>query len=570
MVALAASPFASPQIAREVLFARLRGVAARRDTKGWGEKEKLLLDGCHPFQKPFVQDEARRIVVLCSGRAGKTTGGRVRFLRRMMRKRGAKCLFIAKSAPAAEDLMWAPLKETAERLGLEARFREDRLRCTLIKNGSTLRLVGADDTAEIDKLRGQPFDEVGIDEAASHKPELLQYLIEQAVGPRLGDYRGTLWLAGTPGSILRGLFYELTMPGSERSLLWSERDKHPHFRGWSMHWWNMEQAAPYATPIANAWAEALEQKALNGWSDQHPTWRREYLGEWAADDTQMMFRFRAAVDADMVEQRPELVLGAPWNEWEPERDDLGIAVLPKARGEWHYSIGLDLGGGRASGNGVAIKAGAPTPAGDPTAIEVWAWDDQDPAKTLYHVYEFHSRDRLSLRQLAQIFLGEECSLTAPEGLFGRLGWPDGMIADIGSLGGMVLQEMANVYGISIEPAQHKHRHDAVEGMNGDLIDGRAKIMKGTVLWKQLQDLQWEIDRYGLTAKNKRQRNDAADAGCYGRAIAAHLLSETQAHPPVRENKFERVGKEREPEPVRGEFDEWAGSDDDFGADGDWG
>lgn len=555
MVAVAA-PFAtaSPLIAREVFFTRLRGRAAARDTKGWAEKDRVLLEGCHPFQRAAVEDTSKRVVLLCGGRAGKTTLMKVRFLRLMIRKRGAKVLFIAKSSTAAEDLMWSQLKETIERLGLDAKYNEERLRCTLVKNGSTLRLVGADDTAEIDKLRGQPFDEVGIDEAASHKPELLQYLIEQAVGPRLGDYRGTLLLGGTPGSILRGLFYELTMHGSSKSRLWSERDQHPGWRGWSMHKWNMQMAAPYAERIANAWAEALEQKELNGWSDQHPAWRREYLGEWAADDTQMVFRYRAEVD------------GEPWNQWEPERDELGIAVLPAPRGEWHYVIGFDLGGGRRTEG--EVPTGEAQNLGDPTAIEIFAWDDQDASKTLYHVYEYYSRERLYARRLAELLLGEERSLDRPAGLFGRLGWPDGMVADIGSLGGMVLEELANVYGIAIEPAQKKNRHDAIEGTNGDLIDGRMKILKGSVLETQFMNLQWDIDRYGMIAKNKRQRDDAADGGIYARAKASHLLSEERAAAPPREGAYERVGKERDPAPPRGEFDDLLSDGGDYFDDGD--
>lgn len=393
---------------------------------------------------------------------------------------------------------------------------------TLTRNGSTLRLVGADDTAEIDKLRGQPFDEVGIDEAASHNPERLQYLIEQAVGPRLGDYKGTLWLAGTPGSILRGFFYDLTKD-------------YISTRGWSFHWWNMEMAAPYVPAIHSAWEEALEQKENNGWSDQHPTWLREYMGRWAADDTQMVFRYSTAT-----------------NRWSPEKDELGIAILPKPKGEWHYVVGLDLGGGRTNSAGAEKRNEAVKIKGDPTAIEAWAWDDGDPGKNLYHVYEFHSHETVPLRKMAQVFLGEDLNKDVPGGLFGRLGWPDAMIADIGSLGGLILEELANTYGIPIEPALKKNLHDSREGMNGDLIDGRVHVMEDSVLEKQLMDLQWDIDRYGLLAKNKRQRDDAADAGCYGRAVAFHLLAEAAPPPPTRPGA--PVGIEREPDQPRGEFD----------------
>lgn len=553
----------SSQIAREVLFQRLRGRASARDTKGWAEKEKLLLDSCHPFQRPLVEDTARRIVVLCSGRAGKTAGMRRRLLLRMLRKRGAKCLFIAKSAPAAEDLMWAPLKEAAEHLGIDARFREDRLRMALSKNGSTLRLVGADDTAEIDKLRGQPFDEVAIDEAASHNPERLQYLIEQAVGPRLGDYKGTLVLGGTPGSVLRGLFYDLTKPGTDRSILYADRHEHAG-RGWSWHKWNMRQAAPYVQAIQNAYDEFLEMQKLNGWSDDHPAVKRERDGEWAADDTQMMFRYRPEVTAEMAEARPELEVGTPWNRWKPELDDLGIAILPPPKGSYHYSMGLDLGGGRTNTVGSEKRQESVKAAGDPTSIEIVAWDDGDPTHLLRHVYEFHSKERLHARLLAQLFLGEALNKDGPEGIFGRIGWPDSIAADIGALGGWALEELANVYGIAIEPwLANKYRHDAVEGMNGDLIDGRFLVIEGSVAEQQFTNLQWDIDRYGLLAKNKRQRDDAADAIIIARAKAFHLLSEA-----LPEQK-PGAPTPQEREQVPREFAEYA-TEEYFDEEGDWG
>ena len=35
------------------------------------------------------------------------------------------------------------------------------------------------------------------------------------------------------------------------------------------------------------WANALATKRRRGWSDDHPTWRREYLGEWVADNSEL-------------------------------------------------------------------------------------------------------------------------------------------------------------------------------------------------------------------------------------------------------------------------------------------
>lgn len=541
---------ASASIARECFFEKYQARASKRNVAALAEKAQILLDSCHPWQRNLVLDVAKRIVALVAGRGGKTTGCMVRQLRKCLLKRGARCLFIAKSKPAARELIWEKLKSACARLGLEPKFHEQTLRLTLRENGSTIRLVGADDTAEIDKLRGQPFDDVVIDEAASHRPELVRYLIEQAVGPRLGDFRGSLELVGTPGQRKRGMFWELSMPGSARSVPYEEREKYPDFRGWSFHGWSVPQAAPYVREIQNALEEGLETKEREGWSDTHPTWMTEYLGRWAEEGTDMTFRFRAEVD------------GQPWNVWDPPRDHLGIALLPQARGEWHFGIGFDLGGGRSRGSAGPARREKPEKFGDPTAVEVAAWDDGDPTNRLYHIYEFHSRERLYARKLADLLLGEERNLDDPDGIIGAIGWPDVMVADIGSLGGMVLEELANVYGLAIEEADKSNRDDAVEGTNGDLVDGRIVVLKGSVLAQQLEDLQWEIDQYGLQVKNKRQRDDAADAWIYIRSAAFHLLSEAkgeeeQDRREARQEAAARRPAVPPPAPVRhrlGEFD----------------
>src|SRR4029077_6755182 len=120
-----------------------------------------------------------------------------------------------------------------ERLGLLAgediEFNQTRLRLTFRSTGATMRLVGVDDKGEVDKLRGQPFDEVLLDEASIYPPELLDNLVFRVVGPRLGDLLGTLVLGGTPGHVMRGLFYDATRPGRPIHRAWTDRSL-PEFK----------------------------------------------------------------------------------------------------------------------------------------------------------------------------------------------------------------------------------------------------------------------------------------------------------------------------------------------------
>lgn len=459
----------------------------------------------HPEQRGFVVDPSLRPCAVVGRGGGKTTGGEFRFVRRMLTTARAACLYIATTREQAEKLMWAPLKNLCGRLNIDARFYEDRLRCVFLHNGATLSLAGADDKKQIEKFRGIPHHEVGIDECASFPPRLLDNLIDQVIVPRLGDYNGTLWLIGTPGKALRGSFYEVTRPGSNLSRPYRERAQ-PEWAGWdswSLHTWSLQDAAAAGVKAAkNLWAAALREKKNKGWSDDHPVWKREYLGQWAADDTETVYRYR-----------PHDGGGEPFNQWDPERLPSGLAKLPGTASDWCFVYGMDIGHS------------------DPTAIEVFAYSPTDPSKTLYHVYEFEQRGMYA-RTIAAHLIGERLDAESPAGIIGETGWPEGMIADIAGAGQSLLDELANVYGLRMEamPRKFGDKLDGIELFNGDLMDGRIKILKGSKLEEQLGDLQWVVGEHGELKEDKGARNDCADAAVGARRIAKHLLSEEGAPP----------------------------------------
>lgn len=467
------------------LLGNTKKVIDARNTDEWAKKLDLLIADCHPKQRSFVLDPGRRVAALVARGGGKTTGGRARFVRRMMTTPKAQCLYVATTRQAASELMWMSLKDLLERMGVEARFNETQLTCTLIKNRSRLRLVGADDKREIEKLRGQPFHEVGVDEGASFDPILLEHLLFRIIGPRLGDYNGVIWVIGTPSHVLRGPFYDASRPGSDISRLWSERDKYPDWLRWSLHKWNLQDGATTVPAMQRLWSEALLEKEANGWSDQHPVWRREYLGEWCGDDTENVFKYR-----------PHLEDGTPWNVWNPKNP---FKELPEGH-EWRFVYGMDLGHS------------------DPFALEVLAYSPTN--KNLYHVYEFEKRGMYA-RTIAEHLIGPALDHNKMAGIIAKTGWPDGMVADMAGMGDALLAELSSVYGITIEPAEKKNKHDSIELFNGDLIDGRIKILKGSKLEEQLIHLQWDIDDNGKLREDKGQRNDCTDAAIYARRKALH-------------------------------------------------
>lgn len=483
---------------------------------------ELLLAHCHPKQRAFVADPHRRVSALVGRGGGKTTAWKARALIKLTRIPRARLRYIALSRPDAEELLWEPLKFTIEELhnagiehleiGKDVFFNETKLRLTIARTGGELQLVGADDKKEISKLRGKPFHEVGLDEAASHEPLRVDDLLFRAVGPRLGDYRGAFVMFGTPGPRLQGEFYKATCPGGtidgvKMHVPYEERDRPEHegWTGWSSHAWNLADPEAQKIPqLANVWAEAQITKRDQGWSDDNPVWRREYLGQWAADNTENIYQYRAFVD------------GKRWNSWEPVIDrETGFARLPDTFRDWHYGYGADMG------------------SKDPFALNVFAFSPSDTSRTLYHVYSF-GRTQMYAKTIATLLIGEDAVARMLKGEdvrekdwrgpFAVTGWPAAFVADLAHLGEAVILELANVYGIRVKAAEKKGKHATIEGANGDLVDGRIKVMAGSELERQLESLQWKKDEYDQVKEGKGDRNDHADSFIYVRREIISLFA----------------------------------------------
>jgi hypothetical protein len=434
--------------------------------------------------------------------------------------RRAKIVYIAPSKEMARELMWEPLKASLEFYGLLAdfTFNETRLVCTCKRTGSTYKLVGLDDQAEVDKLRGQPFDEVHCDEASLYKPKLLENLLDRSLGPRLGERNGTLVLAGTPGHILSGPFYDFTRPGAVAAdkdendqpiplhVPHGELDKHPGWDGYvSFHWTNedvvkLPNAEQLYVALWNNWQEALRVKKRNRWSDQNPIWMREYKAIWAADATGMVFQYRPYFDDNK-----------PWNQWDPFGDSKleGLLALKTAIAklrELHPELGPDWRFEVAGDKGST----------DPFALNVFAFSPRDIEKRIWHVMPFE-RTKMYIKQWAEMLIGPDLRAEAPakDSIYGFIGWPDGAVFDSDQT---TIDELKNVYGVGFEKADRNpySKLGAIELTNGDLVDGRIKIIKGSPLEQQLQSLQWAENSHGQLVEAKSQANHSTDTLVYGR------------------------------------------------------
>lgn len=533
---------------------------------------KRILADEHPWQRDATRDPARRIS-LCVGRGGaKTTTKRARALIKLIWLRQQYIGYAATSKEHARILNWDKIKQACEHYGIRAlgtdpdvTFLESPMRLTCHRTGSVYQLRGVEDTADAEKFRGFPQAEFQVDECGSFKPELFEYLLTQCVSPRLGealalppgllefiidwdeddvegleeflapiawdDHRGgSIVLGSTPPRRIGGEFYEVTREGSTRHRPYSKRDEFPDWLGYSSHAWTLKDVVelPNAKKLYPAlvynWAEALREKAEKQWSDDNPIWKREYLGIWAADDTDTVFRYRAHVD------------GKEWNQWDPigrvptTLDDLRT-ILAMLR-EKHKNVRVVVEGDQG------YK--------DPCAINLYAFSPMDPDRHMWHVFPFE-RPEMYAKLVAELLLGESevAGLLAtgkfpdkPGGLIGAIGeWPDAMGMDGDET---FIAELANVYGLRFVKADR--RPDAkiggIELVNGDLVDGRIKILKDSPLEKQIRVLQWKEDDFGRKKEDKAQANHSTDTLVGARKQIANLFDSgavTQEQAPRRQS-----------------------------------
>lgn len=260
-------------------------------------KARALRDAAFPRQHEFLDDPARMKAALCTRRAGKSFGAGIGLYEAALLRGGVSVLYVALTKESARKIMHKDVLKVLNRtFKLGASFNETTLTVTL-PNGSVIYLLGLDASdEEADKVLGQKFARVVIDESASFRRDL-RAIIHGAILPTLADLEGDLWLIGTPGN-LRNFFYEVTT-GKER--------------GWSVHRWTYADNPHVARQMAEQIARLIEANPL---VVDTPLFKQHYGGEWTIDTSKLVYRYEDARNA--------------------------IAELPEARG-WRYVMALDLG-----------------------------------------------------------------------------------------------------------------------------------------------------------------------------------------------------------------------------------
>lgn len=221
-------------------------------------------------QRAFVDDPSAQKAALCSRRAGKSYMCACYLLEVAMRNPGSVCVYIALTRKNAKRILWRELLNLDARYGIGMHFDNQDLVARLY-NGSEILLTGAATQDDVEKLRGEKYKIVVIDESASF-PSWLSYMIEEVIEPALLDEQGTLCMIGTPSAACSGHFYDVTT---------SESDY------WSTHSWTMIDN-PHI-PHAKDW---LERKiTAKGWGQENPILQREWYGKWVRSMDSLVYRY---------------------------------------------------------------------------------------------------------------------------------------------------------------------------------------------------------------------------------------------------------------------------------------
>ena len=222
-------------------------------------------------QVAILDDTGKRKVFLGAGRCGKTFVSNAGLLEAATKHPGGTALYLSLTSKQCRANLWPSLLEYNNRfrLGMQMPAAMMTAECP---NGSKIEISGADAENAVERLRGRPFSRVIIDEPGSFDPSRLAYLVQEVLGPRLRDYEGDLWFAGTPSAVMAGAFYEAC--------------EGP--RAWTGH---IYRATMRDNPFFAGRAERLlaEAKAEYGWTPETPAYLREYEGVWARDTTSLVF-----------------------------------------------------------------------------------------------------------------------------------------------------------------------------------------------------------------------------------------------------------------------------------------
>lgn len=433
---------------------RLRLAALQREVerRQQAADNRPNLSACLFDKQVAVWNDTRKVKALrCGRRAGKSVFAAAWLLQGALDKAGTLNLYITLTRRNAKLIIWPSLKWLDARFNLGCTFNEAELTCTL-PNGSTVMLGSCIHRVEIERYRGPTYFRVVVDECGSFPP-YLEPLYKDILRPATIDHDGEILFAGTPPITWSGFWFDMVGPESSMTI--------PVY-----HWTMFDN--PHLPHAARLAAEIREE---NGWSEDHPTYVREYKGICVEDLSDLVYPF--VIEKNQAESLPDV------------HDSDG----------WRYVLGVDIG------------------FTDAAAFVLTACHEE-----LKNEYVLRSEKHTEwlTGQVAQ-----------------RIRWytehfPGCVtVMDTGGMGKVHAEEARKRYGLAVEAAEKKEKRSAVRLTRDRLIASRVKLLAGEcndALRDEWATLRWD-DKHELPADG--QEDHASDACIYALRRLRHY-----SHKPV--------------------------------------
>lgn len=365
-------------------------------------QREAILQSLFALQRAMVLDEER---FLCAhpGRRGGKTWAIIAFL--LLSAAWAPpdtlCPYISTSRKHAKRNVWGLIKrfDRALRLGLE--YNATDLTATF-PGGGGIWVTGCADESQVEDFLGNPYPAVAIDEAGSF-PMYLDELVNRAILPALADFGGKLLIAGTPPPSPVGLFHRII---SERSVA-----------GWGTpHHWDMRDNPYMPSPAAEM--ESIRIK--RGWSLDHPTFVREYLGKPVTDQALLVYHYH---DGVLVEAIPV--------------------------GKYRHVLGIDFGWSETRTT---------------TAFSLLAYAIDRPVT---YVVKTWARPAMAESEMAREI----------KRIDSDVGGLDAIVGDPGGFGRKYIDELMVRFGVPIQPAEKRDKRGFIQLLNGDLKTGKLRLVR---------------------------------------------------------------------------------------------
>lgn len=285
-----------------------------------------------PRQLEFANSPAKRKVIYCGRRSGKTHGVTGVAIDAAARFPGLVIPVFERTLTCmAANTFWKSLIDfdSTHKLGIDFHHT---LKTATMPNGAVIALLGSDTIEAADKHRGGKHPVGIVDEAGTFRGKVLDYLLTDVLEPATIDHDGTIIVSGTPGIDPAGAWFRLC-----------------HNAEWERHHWTLLDN-PRLGPAElddgarlrwrQDWLRRL--RARRNWTEATARYLREYMGQWSHDTSDRMFDF--------------------------DRDRNCISALPVSS-DWQYILAMDLG------------------YDDPCAFVVFALRPVDPCLYVVESYE---------------------------------------------------------------------------------------------------------------------------------------------------------------------------------------